>query len=741
MGEAFLQPSFPKGGPSLAPRLSIVLYVSNFAQVLDACLDSIFSQSMQDIEVVCVDDASSDGSREILNARRISDGRIQVLETGGVGRTLARGIGLTASRGEYVVFLEGNCLYEGDVFEGVYQNAVSTDADIVLVGGVRLNKNDRTVVEQTDFLRKNVIPDSATFSSRDVPNYILQIAATTLRTKFFKRAFLECEKISFDSRDDRESWLFVSCAMAAAHRISLSDKTISIVKLVSDGYLEEPQAGADKGSDLVGALFVLREFLAEKRLLSLVNLSFVRFALSLIRFRLCSDGFVWQWKQILDSLTDSRFEELELLGRGKDGYLGPWGYDDAVFVDKAKAQYARELKAMVGLDPKILSAVEGGAKNPQVSIVVPVFNSMPYLKETLGSLEEIVDSGIAEVILVNDGSSDGSLDVCLEWCASNRGVMVVSQTNGGLSAARNEGLKHARGHYVCFVDSDDKLSADLLLPLVARACSDDLDMLLYDAETFYETDDLAVEYEQYANYYKRSKDHPTMRSGLAMLSDLVAEGGYLPSACLYLVKREFLDAEGLAFIRGILHEDNAFTFACFLSAKRVAHLRVPVYQRRVRTGSIVTSGKTFARCYGVFRCALDMERRYWLRIGDFSEPERRAAAELFSALFESARSSYHLMEKEERYCRYGLMEYREDFDCRVSDPVDKILEIEELRTRVDEAIHTIAQQREEIARQRETVEDLRVVLDGIKKSTSFRFGSACAAPWRMLRSAVKHENA
>lgn len=96
-----------------------------------------------------------------------------------------------------------------------------------------------------------------------------------------------------------------------------------------------------------------------------------------------------------------------------------------------------------------------------ISIIIPIYNASEFLEECLCSIKKQVYSNF-EVICVNDGSSDNSADIALEFTESDKRFKLYSQPNSGVSIARNTGLKHAVGEYICFVDADDVVAPDYL---------------------------------------------------------------------------------------------------------------------------------------------------------------------------------------------------------------------------------------------------------------------------------------
>lgn len=115
-------------------------------------------------------------------------------------------------------------------------------------------------------------------------------------------------------------------------------------------------------------------------------------------------------------------------------------------------------------------------KNPVLSIIVPVYNEEKYLKRCIDSILNQKFSNY-ELILINDGSTDGSGDICDEYQLADNRVRVIHKENGGLSSARNYGLQIAVGKYIGFVDSDDWITADMYSFLIETAIDSEADIV------------------------------------------------------------------------------------------------------------------------------------------------------------------------------------------------------------------------------------------------------------------------
>ena len=96
----------------------------------------------------------------------------------------------------------------------------------------------------------------------------------------------------------------------------------------------------------------------------------------------------------------------------------------------------------------------------KITIIIPVYNSESYLEECLDSVIK-QDYSNLEIILVNDGSTDKSIEICIKYSQIDSRIVVINSINKGVSSARNIGLKNANGKYVIFVDSDDEIEYDM----------------------------------------------------------------------------------------------------------------------------------------------------------------------------------------------------------------------------------------------------------------------------------------
>lgn len=218
----------------------------------------------------------------------------------------------------------------------------------------------------------------------------------------------------------------------------------------------------------------------------------------------------------------------------------------------------------------------------EFSYVVPVYNVRDYLRLCVESLlGQDLERDEYEIILIDDGSTDGSGDLCDEFAARETSIRVIHQANRGLSAARNVGTDIARGKYIQYVDSDDFLEADVLRTLVEIARRDCLDVLRFNYRNVNEHGDIVQVYKnpgQFSDYSESVTDGKSF---------LVNRLGFACYACQFIIRREML--KDCMFKEGIYFEDTEWTPRMLMKAKRVASTPMLTYNYRVRHGSITRS--------------------------------------------------------------------------------------------------------------------------------------------------------
>lgn len=210
-----------------------------------------------------------------------------------------------------------------------------------------------------------------------------------------------------------------------------------------------------------------------------------------------------------------------------------------------------------------------------LSIIIPVYNVEQYVEKCIRSCaEQDIPSDDYEIIIINDGSKDNSLSIVNEVASEYGNTLVISQSNQGLSAARNAGMKASQGEYLMFVDSDDWIDADCLGEIVGKLQEDRPDCLaICSADVI---GDRIIRRQEYSD--------ETPMSGISYLKTE-------PPHCapFSIWKASFLENNRLSFVDGIFHEDSEFTPRAYYFAKKVSFLNRVIYYVYQNPNSITRS--------------------------------------------------------------------------------------------------------------------------------------------------------
>lgn len=217
---------------------------------------------------------------------------------------------------------------------------------------------------------------------------------------------------------------------------------------------------------------------------------------------------------------------------------------------------------------------------PVLSIIVPVYNVAAYLEACVDSLMA-KDMSQSEVILVDDGSTDGSGALCNELANRYSCVRCIHKTNEGVSAARNDGLGAAKGKYVLFVDADDLIAPNGMDEVLQWAQENQADICFLQVHKLYPDGTLKDQGDGITHAGICGKDK------MAVMRYLASRPKYPGSVWAKVFRRDFLLEHHILFIRGRKNgEDLSFMMECILAAQRYDALDMPFYQyRQGRIGS------------------------------------------------------------------------------------------------------------------------------------------------------------
>ena len=232
---------------------------------------------------------------------------------------------------------------------------------------------------------------------------------------------------------------------------------------------------------------------------------------------------------------------------------------------------------------------------PKVSVIIPIYNVQNYLALCLDSIVNQILKEI-EIICVNDGSTDDSLFILLNYSKIDNRIIIVEQRNRGLSEARNIGVKYSNGEFIYFIDSDDLLEHNALFELYEYGTKYNLDVIYFQFFKFRSKVNLHKNYN--VNSSNFILNHKNIMKGKHLFVKLRKKKRYNPSVCISFFKKQFYINAGLSFYPGILHEDELFTLTGILLAKRATFINKKYYYYRMHGSSIMHKKKNIKNLYG-----------------------------------------------------------------------------------------------------------------------------------------------
>lgn len=208
------------------PKVSVIIPVYNVEKYLCQCLDSLINQTLKDIEIICVDDGSTDNSIEILKEYDAKDSRFIVVTQGNKGAGAARNAGLEFAKGEYLYFMDGDDYLKLDALEKVYQRIVDTNAEIcVFENSVYHQSTGVFELCNWKYFISN-IPDKETFNKYDIPNVFFQFCNIPAWTKMYKASFIKDNEIEFQNLRTCNDVYFNSITLALADSITFLNESL-----------------------------------------------------------------------------------------------------------------------------------------------------------------------------------------------------------------------------------------------------------------------------------------------------------------------------------------------------------------------------------------------------------------------------------------------------------------------------------------------------------------------------------
>lgn len=550
------------GGESLKqPIVSVIMPVYNGETYLRQCLDSVVNQTLKEIEIICVDDGSSDRSVEILKEYAAKDERVMVLQQANAGAGAARNNGLSKASGKYLSFLDSDDFFETDMLEKAVEKIAADRADFVVCRCDHYLNDTNTFKKAAYTLKKQTLPPYTPFNFRQITDNVFKAFVGWAWDKVYDREFVMKHNLKFQEQRTSNDMLFVFSALVLAKRITYLDTVLAHQRRNNGESLSNTREKS--WFCFYNALKALRDVLKEKGLYEELKKDFVNYA---VHFSLWNLNTITGecYEKLYTKLHEEWFEELEVTG-----------HDEAYFYNKTEY---KQLADILRYDFK--------EYNTKLSVVIPVYNAEKYIRQCLDSI--LTKQKIAlEVICVDDCSTDGTPAVLKEYQDKYENVTVIrNETNLYAGTCRNKGLMVAKGQYVHFLDSDDYVVDNVYEKLYTLAKENDLDWVKTTSEGFDDETGETIENPRYSMEKMYEGFFGTLLDFQHFPKKFMDYMAVVPWNGIY--KRHFLLEKNIRFNSLFCVNDRSFFVDTCVKGERMMIAREKIVRHRMNvSGSLV----------------------------------------------------------------------------------------------------------------------------------------------------------
>lgn len=254
-------------------KVSVIMPVYNVGKYLRACLYSVINQTLKDIEIICINDGSTDNSLEILEEFAKKDKRIIVINQENSGAAVARNKGIAIAQGKYLSILDSDDIFEQNMLEKLISKAEDTESDIVVCRSKKYNVSQKCYIETPYTIKKEFLPNKEVFNYKDITDRIFDIFVGWSWDKLYRADFVRKHNLEFQNLRSTNDALFVFLSIILAERISTINDVL-ITHIVGTG----AQLSETRDKDpfcFLEAVLEIKNQLEKRNLYNAVERSFI----------------------------------------------------------------------------------------------------------------------------------------------------------------------------------------------------------------------------------------------------------------------------------------------------------------------------------------------------------------------------------------------------------------------------------------------------------------------------------
>ena len=507
--------------------ISIIVPIYNTEKYLHECLDSIINQTYANFEVLLVNDGSTDSSGIICQEYVERDSRFRYFEKDNGGVASARNLGLEHSEGTYITFIDSDDWVEQNYLDVLYTALKENDTDVAI------STYKRFAQDGVFYLRS--------YSREDD------------------------EFLNLGTRS-RDSFLEILPRLGELDHSFYSISSKLIKRKIIGNLLFDEQVSYAEDLNFFFHLY-----------LGVESVVYVRDYTYIYRTHDASTSQNVNELKALQELEiyKSMFQQIDRMGLPTFYYFKRM--ENVVTYRISGFPTSKAIREYESFVSEVRERVT--YQQPLISLIVPIYNVENYLWSCLDSIAKQTYSNI-EILLVNDGSPDGSAAICQEFVARDSRFRYIEKENGGLSDARNAGIAEAKGEFISFVDSDDWIELTYVEDLYRAALFNDAEVVVSNYKKF-DVKDNCYWIHIFDDYYE------THYSGEELIQQLPAlerkDFSFTTSWGILFAHRLF---DAISFPKGKTIEDTRTNYRLFAESRRLTYIHKALYNYRVGVDSI-----------------------------------------------------------------------------------------------------------------------------------------------------------
>ncbi|TAH69976.1 MAG: glycosyltransferase [Anaerolineaceae bacterium] len=310
--------------------VSVIMPVYNAEKYLPIAMDSLSVQTLNNIEIICVNDGSTDGSADILEKYANKDSRIKVFYQRNSYAGVARNTGMVVAKGKYLSFLDADDYFKPEMLMEAYMNAEKTQADIVIFGGEYFEEDTDRAYHNSGLLKEELIPYNAEYLESDKFDSLFHFTTTCPWNKLYRRSFIEKNKLRFQTYKRVNDAYFVVVAFALSNRIGFVRKDLISYRTGNSNSLQG--TNAESPFQFVDVLRDIKNALNNYNLYNQNEKTFRNLCLSNCIYNLESLKEDIAFERLYNELKNNIFYDFNIIGTKKEDYYNKYAYEQFQYI-------------------------------------------------------------------------------------------------------------------------------------------------------------------------------------------------------------------------------------------------------------------------------------------------------------------------------------------------------------------------------------------------------------------------